>query len=330
MPASPPAPHVPKLHRGPSSGIHAAARIREKPMLASEALREDLAPTEPGRQQLRYWLLGIALALVGLGVAFRYVVGAPELRLQASTICFSAGGALAAAAVLPLGYALRAGVSLVVGSGLLVLGFRGAGPLSGIALDGGLLRDLTRIVTLTCLPAALLLRAHYRAYPLARWLLAAALVLSLPFVITEALLTLNQSSVLAIRVAAGINFAVVVCSLFGFTSSATSGGGSWWAMLVLFVVPIEIGLRELTPLATPEMGYLTYPATALGVQCAAMLVALGLFQLASAKFAAHARRTCLPSPRPDAPRPSSTSTPLPEAHPKVSSQPPAKALRETH
>lgn len=299
-------------------------------MLASEALREDLAPTEPGKQQLRYWLLGIALALIGLGVAFRYAVGAPELRLDASTICFSAAGALAAAALLPFGYALRAGVSLVLGVGLIVLGFRGAGPLNGIALDGGLLRDLTRVITLTCLPAALLLRAHYRAYSVARWLLAAALVLSLPFVVTEGLLALNEISELVTRIAAGVNVCVVVCSLFGFTSSATSGGGSWWAMLVLFVVPLEIAFREFTPLADAETGYLTYPATALGVQCATMLVALGLFQLASAKFAAHARRTCLPTPprASDLPRVSdSASTPLPAAHPAQLGSDAPKALR---
>ncbi len=326
----------PAPKRGPTSGIHSAAKVREKPTLASEALREDLAPAEPGRVQFRFWLVGIAVALVGLGFAFRHGIGNPELRWQAATVSFSAAGALIATALLPFGYGLRAGVSLAIGIGLMALGLRGSGPLSGIALDGGLLRDLTRLITLTFLPAALLFRAHYRAYRRARYMLAAALILSLPFVVTEGLLALNDSAEVVTRVAAGVNVLAVVCSLFGFTSSATSGGGSWWAMFVLFLVPVEIGLRQFTPLADADTGYLLYPATALGVQCASMLAALGLFQVVAARFGSHARDTSLPAPK---------VTPVPAVTPAAPQAPaaggavqhgsgraadPPKALRQTH
>ncbi|MEZ4234375.1 MAG: hypothetical protein R3B89_34695, partial [Polyangiaceae bacterium] len=234
----------------------------------------------------------------------------------------------------PFGYALRATVSLVIGLGLMGLGLRGSGPLSGIALDGGLLRDLTRLITLTFLPAALLFRAHYRAYRRARYMLAVSLVLSLPFVGTEGLLALNDSAELVTRIAAGVNVLVVLCSLFGFTSSATSGGGSWWAMFVLFLVPVEIGLRQFTPLADAETGYLLYPATALGVQCASMLAALGLFQVVAARFGAHARDTSLPSPKATpvplpARDPSTPPTASPRQHPSPGPSAP-KALRQTH
>lgn len=302
-------------------------------MLASEALREDLAPSEPGKRQFRFWLIGIALALIGLGFAFRHGIGNPELRWQAATLSFSAAGALIATALLPFGYGLRAGVSFAIGIGLMALGLRGSGPLSGIALDGGLLRDLTRLVTLTFLPAALLFRAHYRAYKRARYMLATALVLTLPFVATEGLLALNDSAGWVTRIAAGVNVLVVLCSLFGFTSSATSGGGSWWAMFVLFLVPVEIGLRQFTPLADADTGYLLYPATALGVQCAAMLAALGLFQVVAARFGAHARDTSLPvlkaTPLPIAAAEATPAPTGPRPHPARAADTP-KALRQTH
>ncbi|MCA9645960.1 MAG: hypothetical protein H6718_33500 [Polyangiaceae bacterium] len=323
----------PAPKRGPTSGIHSAAKAREKPMLASEALREDLAPSEPGKRQFRFWLIGIAFALVGLGFAFRNGIGNPELRWQAATVSFSAAGALIATAVLPFGYGLRAAVSFVIGIGLMAMGLKGSGPLSGIALDGGFLRDLTRLITLTLLPAALLFRAHYRAYRRARYMLATALVLALPFVVTEGLLLFNQSAEWVTRIAAGVNVLIVVCSLFGFTSSATSGGGSWWAMFVLFLVPVEIGLRQFTPLADAETGYLLYPATALGVQCASMLAALGLFQVVAARFGPHARDTSLPPPTkltpvPVGPKPEAELA-APHPHPAPAADAP-KALRQTH
>jgi hypothetical protein len=55
-----------------------------------------------------------------------------------------------------------------------------------------------------------------------------------------------------------------------------------------------VGLRHFT-LADAATGYLTYPATAVGLVCAGIVASLGLFQLLAAAFAPEARRLSLVS-----------------------------------
>lgn len=275
--------------RGPTSGVHVAVEP-EKPLLASEELRAELAPEQPDRRMMRLWLAGVAVGLILVGLAFRLGLGPSELRGEASTLSFSGAAAVAAVAALPFGYNLRAGASLGLGILLMSLGFSAAGPLGGIAIDGGLLRDLSRLVVLVVLPAALLFRAQYRAYRTARVLLAIALTISLPFVGLETLLVADGHAPVVTRIAAGVNVAVVLCTSFGFMGSGTTGAGSLWAALVLGVLPAEIAFRELTPLAGPDTGHLLYPATAVGLVCAAVLASTGGYQLLAARLAPEARR----------------------------------------
>lgn len=265
-----------------------------KPLLASEVLREELAPLQPSRVSCRLWQLGIAAALALLGLALRWGVGLPVEQNAGATIAFSAAGAVAALAILPFPYAVRAGVGTLLGAVLVALGFRGAGPLAGLAVDGGLLRHATRLVALAAVPAALMLRAHYRAYRPARRLLAAALLLALPFVVLEAMLTIDPSAALIPRITAGVSIAAVCCALFGFMGAGTTGAGSFWAALILLVLPAEVAMRQLTPLADAASGYLTYAATAVGVLCAGLLASLGLFQMMAAAVAPDARRAADP------------------------------------
>ncbi len=289
-------PSTAAAQRGPTSGVHTAlsATGTPKPLLASEVLRDELAPVEPGRRGMRIWLLVVAALLVALGLAFRLGVGVPSERLDASTLSFSGAGALVALAVLPFPYAPRAIVAFLLGAALMALGFRSSGPLAGIAVDGGLPRDLARLVTMTVLPAALLFRAHYRAYRRARAILAAALTISLPFFVLQVLLAVDPTAALLTRVAAGADVAVVGFSLFGFMGDGTTGAATVWASLVLAVLPVEIGLRQLTPLAEGGTGWLTYPATAVAILTAALLTSLGLFQLLAAALAGDARRASSP------------------------------------
>jgi hypothetical protein len=282
-----------RADRGPTSGIHSVVTQTPKPLLASEVLREEIAPIEPARRMSRLWLGAIALGLALLGVAVRLGIGSPALDPGAGTIAFSAGGAAVAVAVLPFPYALRAAVSFLLGGVLMLLGMRGAGPLAGLAVDGGFALDAARLVTVTVLPAALLFRARYRAYGRARALLATALALSLPFVVMEVMLSLNGSAPLVARIFAAANVAVVLCALFGFLGEGTTGAGSFWAALVLAFLPAELAVRELTPLADADTGLLTYPATAVGMLLAALLASLGLFQLLAAVFAGDARRVSM-------------------------------------
>jgi hypothetical protein len=285
-----------RAERGPTSGIHTAVRGPPKPLLASEALREEVAPLEPARQHCRAWLAVIAVGLAAIGIAFRLGVGAPAIEPSAGTIAFSAAGAIAAVAALPFPYALRAGVALLLGVVLMLLGMRGSGPLAGLEVDGGSARDVARLVALSALPAALLFRSSYRAYAKGRWVLAAALVCAAPFVMLEVVLALNASAPVVARAAAAVNIAIVLCSLLGFMGEGTAGGASIWAALILVCVPAEVAVRALTPLADADTGYLTYPATAGALTIVALLASLGLFQLLASVLGPDARRASMSRP----------------------------------
>ncbi|HEY6556499.1 MAG TPA: hypothetical protein VI072_04470 [Polyangiaceae bacterium] len=263
---------------------------RPKPLLASEALCDELAPLEPARRAVRAWLVGVTLTLACLGLAFRLGVGPTALRLDAATLSFSSAGALLAVALLPFPYALRAGVAALLGAALMALGLRGAGPLAGLAIDGGTARVLLRLLALCALPAALLFRAHYRAYRPARWVLAAALALALPFAAAEVQLLLDDSVAAVTRVAAVASVLSISCGLLGFMGDGSTGAGSVGASLVLLTLSAELGVRELTPLASMDIGLLTYAATSVGVASASVLASVGIFQLLAAALAADARR----------------------------------------
>jgi hypothetical protein len=272
--------------------VHRAVGELKPPILASEALREELAPLQPARTECRLWLVGIALALTALGLAMRAGVGVPSLQAEAATLCFSSAGALVAAAVLPFPFAVRAAVALTVGSGLMVLGLRGTGPLAGLVIDGSLPRGIARLSTLVLLPAALLFRSRYRAFRRARGVLAFALVASLPFLIMAGMLVADPAAPWVARAGAGASMAFILTSGFGFMGTSTTGWGAVWAVLLLVGIPLEVGLRHFV-LADADSGVLTYPATAIGLVCAATLAALGVFQLLAALWAPEARRRSL-------------------------------------
>ncbi len=280
-----------RVDRAPSSGIHRAVNEPEKPVLASEVLREELAPIEPGRTAARFWLGAIALTLALLGFAFQAGLGSPEARVLAPNIAYSAAGALCALALLPFPYALRAGTALVVGLALFVLGVRGAGPLAGLAIDGAVARDVARFVAMTLLPAALIFRARYRAFRTARRVLLLALLACLPFVGMQVIPVLDAASPLIARASHVLSVLAVTCGLFGFMDERTTGGGSLSAGLVLGTLSLEIASRELTPLAGAESGPLGYPATAVALGATATLAALGCYQLLAAYFAQEARKS---------------------------------------
>lgn len=263
---------------------------RPKPLLASEVLCDELAPLEPARDAVRAWLVGVTLALACLGVALRLGVGPAPMRLDAATLSFSSAGALLAVALLPFPYALRAGVAALLGGALMALGLRGAGPLAGLAIDGGTERDLLRLLVLGTLPAALLFRAYYRAYRPARWVLTVALLLALPFATSEVLLALDDSVAAVVRVMAAASVLAISVALLGFMGDASTGAGPLGASLVLVTLSAELGVRELTPLATADIGLMTYAATAVGVAAASVLASVGFFQLLSAALARDARR----------------------------------------
>src|SRR5689334_13868732 len=95
-------------------------------VLASECLREDVAPREPGATRGRWITGGVAVSLLFLGVALR--LGADPTP-GAASVAIGAGGAAAALAALPFPYSMRAVAIFTLGAFLMVLGLDGTGPL---------------------------------------------------------------------------------------------------------------------------------------------------------------------------------------------------------
>lgn len=262
-------------------------RQRPKPLLASEALREEIAPYEPSRRASQVWALVVAVVLSLLGLAMRRGFGIGPLSADSATVCFSAAGGLVTVALLPFPYALRAAIVLLIGTVLTLLGLRSAGPLAGLAVDGGLGRDVARIVAVALLPAALLFRSAYRAYRPGLWLLGLGLLAAAPFAAGGVALAMDVSAPVIARWAAGVTASVVVGAGIGFAS--TPGLAGFWAVAVLGLLPLEYGAKQLTLLATPDTGRLTYGMTALALGATAVLMSLGLFQLLAVSLGADAR-----------------------------------------
>ncbi|MBN2197121.1 MAG: hypothetical protein JW751_30225 [Polyangiaceae bacterium] len=257
-----------------------------KPLLASEVMVEDRAPLEPWRGASRVWLLIAAASLAGLGLSVFLGVGLPK---ESMAVSFSAAAACALTAGLPFPYAARATLSAVLGLGLMSLGLSRIGPLAGLAMDGGETRDLLRLLVATTLPASLLVRARYPTYPATRAVLAVAVVMALPLLFLEGQLSLDPDVPWAARLAAGATAVVLLVSPVGFVGDGSMGHASPWAWLVLAVFPIGIAAREFTPLASPESGWLTYPATGTAMATTTILASLGVAQLLARVIAPRAR-----------------------------------------
>lgn len=271
----------------PEPESHASPR---GPVLASEVLREELAPIEPSRRACRLWIGAAAAALVCLGLALRLGLGpGPSAGQNGATVAFSAGGALLAAAVLPFPYALRAGVTVLIGLVLAVLGLRGAGPLAGLGLGGELWPHAARLLAAAVLPASLLFRAHYRAFAGARWILALALILAAPYVLFEAQLLGSQGAPLLLRIAAAVALLTVFSAFGGFMGDVSTGGGSVVAVTVLTVAAAEVAVAAFLPGAWGTTGALVHAATGIGVLAATLLMSVGLFQLLAASLGPAAR-----------------------------------------
>jgi hypothetical protein len=263
--------------------------IGERPLLASEVLRDDAAPVHPGRTAVRIWLAVAALVLAGLGWAFHRGAGVPGLSTESALQSFAAAGAFSAIALLPFPYGVRALLSLLVATVAMLLGLRGAGPLAGLAVDGGLARDITRLVAVVALAGALMFRARYAEFTRSRALLLGAFAIAVPFVIAEGALVGDIGVALSLRAWAALNALVVIASLLALLPAAAGIGSDALAALVLVLVPGEIAIRAWTPLAGPDTGDFTYPLTAVAFTAVCLPASLGLFQLVSAALAPEAR-----------------------------------------
>ena len=269
-----------------------------RPFLASEALMEDLAPVEPAGESARIWcaVLGAGLAVVGTLPLLGLRPGGASAGIPSLVI-----GAIALVAALSrVTYRQRAVAMVVLGllSGVVDLGGARAALATGV---GGVGWSLSRLVPAIAVAAALIFRSRYRAYGGARIFLGAALLTAVPFVI-HAVLSFSSGFGPA-QIGALVALVAITASLTGFMGSETTGAGPYVAWGIVLALATELALRALwSPgaLRTPA-NIIHISIAAIAFAGAAILAALGLFQIAASRFAADARRINLhpPASRPE-------------------------------
>jgi hypothetical protein len=269
-----------------------------RPLLASEALMEDLAPVEPAGASARIWC-------AALGAGF-FVVGAlPLLGLRPGGVSAAVPslviGAIAlVAALASVTYRQRAVAMVVLGllSGVVDLGGTRAALATGV---GGVGWSLSRLLPAIVIAAALIFRSRYRAYAGARVFLGVALLTAVPFAI-HTVLSYSIGFGPA-QIGGTVVLVAVAASLTGFMGSETTGAGPYLAWGIVVAFATELALRALwSPgaLRTPA-NFVHVAIAATAFAGAAVLAALGLFQIAAWRFAADARRIDLhpPASRPE-------------------------------
>ena len=284
-------PPVNAEERPPSGGGkvagHDAAKtpVTRPPILASEALREEVAPLEPGRFSLRLWLGVLAVALAASGVLTRLtlVPSAPHQELVAY-----AAAALAVVAVLAP-YRARGVLVVLTGLAVIVLGALGHGPLAvlyaGQVTSVG--AEVARALAATVLPAVLLFRAQYRAYRGARIALVVGLLLAIPAVVHAAMVV--ASGPIAARVTSFVAVLSVLTSCIGFMGSGTTAASTAWAVTVLAAFGVDIVARALW-IAETGSSRIAQIHAGLVFIVVASLILIGVFKLLASLLAGDARR----------------------------------------
>ncbi len=261
------------------------ASAARPPVLASEALREEVAPIEPGNLALRLWIFGLGLVVALSGLAFRlgWIQGSP---LHAR-VAFGVAAAVVVAVAVP--YRFRG--YLVAGAGftLVVLGVLGIGPLSAIAAApwSSPWAELARMLAASVLPAALLFRARYRAYRGARIALIVALALTIPALVHAGLVI--ASGPLWEKIAAACTILSVVASLTGFMGAGTTGASTAWAVTVVIAFGLDVAARMFW-MEGPRVARIGQFHAGLLFMVAASLSAIGFFKVLASVLAKDARR----------------------------------------
>jgi hypothetical protein len=220
-----PAPSAARLAELSSRLTPSAQSAARPPVLASEALRKELAPAAPASQQVG--LLTAAVGSVGLCAAW-LVCGPHGLGVPL-------GGAFLALAVLglvPIAYQARAAALVTVaGSGLTVVTWQ---KLERAAR----LEPLLLMIAVTLLAMALLFRSWHRASLLARALVALGVALCTGWLwmsgSLQQLLILESPFQAWLPPVLGIPLAaLLLLSLLAFMDSRSTGSCGAWAALLL-------------------------------------------------------------------------------------------------
>lgn len=263
----------------------AASQAVKKPLLASEALMEDLAPEEPWRAGARWWALFAGLLLLATAAPPWLAATAPGVSLIAPHL--AAGGLALLCAALPLPYVARGIGMLLIAFTTIGLVFAELGPLSSLHQTVGVWW-LVHAAAAILLPAALLFRERYRALARARYVLGFSVLLALGFV-GFCVLTIMTGDFVA-QLTSVVGIIAVVLSLLGFMGSEAPIAGSLLSALI--VVTVTAQLTTVVVLSTPLAANLSGARPIAGVvafAATALLGALGIAQLLAAGSFRHAR-----------------------------------------
>jgi hypothetical protein len=261
------------------------------PVLASDILREEVAPQAPAQHAVRVGLVALLALSVVAAVAAISGLGAAKLDAPLAAEGAVAIAVVAAfAAFVPLPYATRAVLAGLAGAIPLTMGACRLGPLARLG-DEGVWRALAMLAMATALPTALLFRSRYRAFRAARVILGAALAVSLPAVVLLALGALDGGQTLAARGIAAVGLAGAAAATLGFMGPETSAGCAQWAALVVGAYAARPSLRAgMAAWSGRDQDTLALTAAALGALVAATLVTFALFQVLAAALASQARQ----------------------------------------
>lgn len=271
--------------------------VPAKPLLASDALMEDLAPLEPSRDVARFWCAAVGLGFAALG-------SLPLLGLRpggsaTAGLSFFMGGVTVVAALSQVTYRKRAFAMLVIGVLVVLTGLGGTGPAAFIAHQTPGV-GLARAFAAVALPGALLFRARYRAYSGARWALGAAFVLTIPFFALVLWRLVTQSPDLSMA-GALIALVVMLVGLVGFMGKETTGAGTYVGLSVLFGLGADLFFVDLSyvDVLSDWRGVLTTSLGSAAFISATGLAALGLFQLLASRLSGEARQIDLHAATPE-------------------------------
>ncbi len=214
------------------------------PILASDLLREQMRPSTPGAKSLR--VVTVALAAAG-GIGALLVGGLHPLVFVSLALLVL----MATLSLTPMSYRARA-ISLVVAAA--VATGVGLWQQTEHALAG---ESVLLPGAVTLLSAALLFRAYYRGARLSRVLVAVGFVaLGVWFVVSgghESLVMLDGHWQSWAPAATHMTFSLLaLLSLMAFMESSTRGGAHVWAVGLLALYVIHLGLlvaAELWPVS---------------------------------------------------------------------------------
>ncbi len=239
------------------ASVTGAMRVAvRRPVLASECLKDDVAPLEPHAVGFR-----IATGVLAIASTAAVLLGGPFVLVGSC-------GAATAGAMLFRDYERRARFALLastvsVCAATFALSARGA----------ELLPLVLRVAAPIALAVALFARATYRAHRVTR----VALAVSLPLFVVAAAFAGGAFLLPGLPRLAGAGMSVVaLLSLLGFMSDQTTGGCAAWSGLALVT-----GLGAVV-LDRREAAWMV---PALFVALAAIAVAISLFQAAAQRIA---------------------------------------------